>query len=197
MDGFHTPPCPFILNCDFFLLTDSNRPPPSTHPPHLLTHFCSFLKALAGRLHNVPSLKVSGDIRYNGHTFDEFNVVRTAGHVEQIDNHIPQLTVLETLQFAQTCQTGLVAENYNFVSQIQAAILKKYGASAQGSNVLLETYPSERRKEGGAPAETDEGRFLKLLEEVKCVRGIQVMIALRTLGIAHTKDTPVGDATIR
>ena len=45
-------------------------------------------------------------MRYNGHTFDEFNVAGTSGLVEQLDNLLPQLTVLETLQFAQTCQVG-------------------------------------------------------------------------------------------
>ena len=100
------------------------------------------------------------------------------------------MTVLETLQFAQTCQvqcfyledtctlnfpcnaawppfnapflslhqTGLVAENFNFVSQIQAAIL-----SGQGGQMAAE-------ESGGNPAlplDTDEGQFLRLLEEVR------------------------------
>ena len=43
----------------------------------------SFLKALSGRLERVSTLRQKGEIKYNGHTFDEFSVVRTAGFVEQ------------------------------------------------------------------------------------------------------------------
>ena len=94
-------------------------------------------------------------------------------------------------------QNGLVAENHNFVSQIQAAIVKDFGPEAQGSHTHLDSYPRQKDSVVERGGETDEGRFLLLLDEVKSARGIQVMIALRALGIAHTKDTPVGDSTIR
>jgi ABC-type multidrug transport system ATPase subunit len=36
-----------------------------------------------------------------------------------------------------------------------------------------------------------------MLNELKDARGIRIMTVLRMLGIAHTKDTPVGDSMLR
>ena len=47
---------------------------------------------------------MEGSIRYNGEDIDDFVVQRTAGYVDQHDRHIPNLTVLETTQFAAECQ---------------------------------------------------------------------------------------------
>eukprot|EP00955_Chlamydomonas_euryale_P093416 364785-Chlamydomonas_euryale.AAC.1 len=69
----------------------------------------SFMKYLCGRLTAV-GLKGSGDVRYNGHTFDEFNVIRTSANCGQIDVHIPNCTVLETLDFAHRCTQGSTAD---------------------------------------------------------------------------------------
>lgn len=55
--------------------------------------------------------QVSGDLRYNGHTQDEFVVERTAAFVQQVDNHVPTLSVRETLEFAYMCETGYGAES--------------------------------------------------------------------------------------
>ncbi len=41
-----------------------------------------------------------------------------------MDNHIPQLSVLETMQFAHMCQHGSTPELFNIIDQIEAAILK-------------------------------------------------------------------------
>ena len=41
---------------------------------------------------------------YNGYGFDEFVVPRTAAYVDQNSNHIAELTVRETLDFAQRVQ---------------------------------------------------------------------------------------------
>lgn len=46
----------------------------------------------------------SGSITYNGHTFDEFCIRRTSAYTSQTDNHIAELTVRETLDFAARCQ---------------------------------------------------------------------------------------------
>lgn len=50
------------------------------------------------------AVQVHGDILYNGKKFDDFVVERTAGYVEQTDQHYPILTVRETLDFAAWCQ---------------------------------------------------------------------------------------------
>jgi ABC-type multidrug transport system ATPase subunit len=46
----------------------------------------------------------SGSITYNGHKLEEFCVQRTAAYISQTDDHIPELTVRETLDFAARCQ---------------------------------------------------------------------------------------------
>ncbi|XP_022752647.1 ABC transporter G family member 31 isoform X2 [Durio zibethinus] len=63
----------------------------------------TLLLALAGKLDN-KTLKTSGDITYNGTKLDEFYVKRTSAYISQTDNHIPELTVRETLDFAARCQ---------------------------------------------------------------------------------------------
>ena len=47
--------------------------------------------------------QITGDITYNGHTFNEFEVRRTAAYINQIDLHLPTLTVRETMDFAAMC----------------------------------------------------------------------------------------------
>jgi ABC-type multidrug transport system ATPase subunit len=51
-----------------------------------------------------PSLQKSGSITYNGYEIDEFYVRRTSAYISQTDNHIPELTVRETLDFGARCQ---------------------------------------------------------------------------------------------
>ncbi|KAK5818388.1 hypothetical protein PVK06_023324 [Gossypium arboreum] len=63
----------------------------------------TLLLALAGKL-DYKSLKVSGDITYNGTNLNEFYVRRTSAYISQTDNHLPELTVRETFDFAARCQ---------------------------------------------------------------------------------------------
>ncbi|XP_055832839.1 ABC transporter G family member 31-like isoform X1 [Solanum dulcamara] len=62
----------------------------------------SLLLALSGKLDN--GLKKRGIITYNGHNLDEFCVQRTSAYISQTDNHIAELTVRETVDFAARCQ---------------------------------------------------------------------------------------------
>ncbi|GIL61721.1 hypothetical protein Vafri_16118 [Volvox africanus] len=79
----------------------------------------SFMRALTSRL--IPAQgKVSGDIRYNGYKLDEFNVLRSSAYVDQIDNHNPNLTVRETLDFAHACQVGLHGASFNLPAELAA-----------------------------------------------------------------------------
>lgn len=41
---------------------------------------------------------------YNGHELSEFLPERTAVYVEQEDQHMPELTVRETMNFSARCQ---------------------------------------------------------------------------------------------
>ena len=47
--------------------------------------------------------QVTGDIKYNGESLDSFIVKRTAAHVEQLDHHLANMTVHETLEFSYRC----------------------------------------------------------------------------------------------
>ncbi|KAA8543738.1 hypothetical protein F0562_022085 [Nyssa sinensis] len=62
----------------------------------------TLLLALAGKLD--CGLKKSGNITYNGHKLDDFCVQRTSAYISQTDNHIAELTVRETLDFAARCE---------------------------------------------------------------------------------------------
>ncbi|XBI06754.1 ABC transporter G family member 51 [Aegilops tauschii subsp. strangulata] len=62
----------------------------------------TLLLALAGKLDT--KLKKSGEITYNGIALDEFCVQRTSAYISQTDNHLGELTVRETLDFASKCQ---------------------------------------------------------------------------------------------
>ncbi|CAL5426860.1 unnamed protein product [Camellia sinensis] len=62
----------------------------------------TLLLALAGKLDHA--LKQTGNITYNGHKLDDFCVKRTSAYISQTDNHIAELTVRETLDFAARCQ---------------------------------------------------------------------------------------------
>ncbi|XP_062085164.1 ABC transporter G family member 31 [Humulus lupulus] len=62
----------------------------------------TLLLALAGKLDS--NLKKTGKITYNGHELDEFCVQRTSAYIGQTENHIAELTVRETLDFAARCQ---------------------------------------------------------------------------------------------
>ncbi|KAK0603587.1 hypothetical protein LWI29_006502 [Acer saccharum] len=62
----------------------------------------TLLLALAGKLDS--NLEKSGNVTYNGHHLHEFHVQRTSAYISQTDNHIPELTVRETLDFAARYQ---------------------------------------------------------------------------------------------
>ncbi|KAG8375511.1 hypothetical protein BUALT_Bualt10G0107400 [Buddleja alternifolia] len=81
----------------------------------------TFLLALAGRLApnlqfiylfsydivadlSEPTLKMSGDVTYNGHNLKEFTPQRTSAYASQQDSHIAEMTVREVLEFSGQCQ---------------------------------------------------------------------------------------------
>ncbi|KAJ4849439.1 hypothetical protein Tsubulata_041604, partial [Turnera subulata] len=62
----------------------------------------TLLKALSGKLDQ--SLKVTGEITYNGYKFNEFIPQKTSAYISQYDQHISEMTVRETLDFSARCQ---------------------------------------------------------------------------------------------
>ncbi|KAK9794008.1 hypothetical protein WJX73_008792 [Symbiochloris irregularis] len=62
----------------------------------------TLLKALAGKL-GGSGLYREGEVTYNGRSFKDFRVTRTAAYVEQEDVHMGELTVRETFDFGARC----------------------------------------------------------------------------------------------
>lgn len=57
------------------------------------------------RISNTPiSVKMSGNITYNGHNLKEFVPQRTSAYVSQQDWNVAEMTVRETLDFSARCQ---------------------------------------------------------------------------------------------
>jgi len=83
----------------------------------------SLLKALAGKL-DTKHLEVAGEVTYNGVGIDQFVVGRTASYVGQTDNHIAELTVRETLDFAARCQGGGYSELEELRAKEAALVIK-------------------------------------------------------------------------
>ena len=74
----------------------------------------------AGRLWKSKYLRKKGEVRYNGHSRREFNMARTIAMVDQIDQHIANLTVRETLEFAHICQVGICPFRQSQMSIVMA-----------------------------------------------------------------------------
>ncbi|XP_043687960.1 pleiotropic drug resistance protein 3-like [Telopea speciosissima] len=84
----------------------------------------TLMLALSGKLNQ--SLKVTGEISYNGHRLEEFVPQKTSTYISQHDLHIAEMTVRETLDFSACCQgVGSRAEIMMEVSrrEKQAGIL--------------------------------------------------------------------------
>ncbi len=52
----------------------------------------------------LQTVQVQGKVTYNDRELDRFVVHRTAAFMDQQDEHIPCLTVRETLNFSARCQ---------------------------------------------------------------------------------------------
>ena len=74
----------------------------------------------AGRLWKSKYLRKKGEVRYNGHSRREFNMARAIAMVDQIDQHIANLTVRETLEFAHICQVGSCLFRHSWMSLVLA-----------------------------------------------------------------------------
>ncbi|RVW77079.1 Pleiotropic drug resistance protein 1 [Vitis vinifera] len=70
--------------------------------------------ALSGKLDS--SLKVMGSVTYNGHGMNEFVPQRTAAYISQLDTHIGEMTVRETLAFSARCQG--VGDRYDMLAEL-------------------------------------------------------------------------------
>jgi ABC-type uncharacterized transport system fused permease/ATPase subunit len=62
----------------------------------------TLLQALSGKFSD--SVKVGGEVCYNGCSLSEFIPEKTSSYISQNDLHIPELSVRETLDFSACCQ---------------------------------------------------------------------------------------------
>nr|XP_034576554.1 ABC transporter G family member 50-like isoform X2 [Setaria viridis] len=130
----------------------------------------TLLQALAGRLDK--SLKVTGDISYNGYRLDEFVPEKTAVYISQYDLHIPDITVRETLDFSAQCQ-GV-------------------GSRAE---ILKEVNKRERMAE--ITPDRDINLFMKATAVAASEKSLQTDYILKIMGLDICADTMVGDAMRR
>ncbi|XVF19871.1 hypothetical protein REPUB_Repub11eG0148300 [Reevesia pubescens] len=132
----------------------------------------TLLLALAGKL-DKKSLKASGAITYNGTKLDEFYVKRTSAYISQTDNHIPELTVRETLDFAARCQ----------------------GASEGLGDCMKELTRLEKERKIRPVPEIDA--FMKASSVGGKKHSISTDYVLKVLGLDICSDTKVGNDMLR
>lgn len=131
----------------------------------------TLLLALAGKLDS--DLKKSGTITYNGHLLDEFCVQRTSAYISQTDDHIPELTVRETLDFAARCQ----------------------GASEGFAGYIRDL--SRMEKEMNIRPSPEIDAFMKASSVGGRKHSISTDYILKVLGLDICADTLVGNAMLR
>ncbi|XWS76714.1 hypothetical protein CRYUN_Cryun01aG0201500 [Craigia yunnanensis] len=130
----------------------------------------TLLQALSGKLN--PSLKVTGEISYNGYKFTEFVSQKTSAYISQYDLHISEMTVRETLDFSARCQ-------------------------GVGSRADMLKEVSRREKQSGIVPEPDIDTYMKAISIEGLKRTLQTDYILKILGLDICADTIVGDAMNR
>ncbi|XP_077218109.1 ABC transporter G family member 42-like [Tasmannia lanceolata] len=130
----------------------------------------TLLLALAAKLD--PTLKVKGEITYNGHELDEFVPQKTSAYISQNDVHIGEMTVKETLDFSAWCQG--VGSKYELLSEL-----------------------ARREKEAGIFPEAEVDLFMKATAMAGGESSLQTDYTLRILGLDICRDTMVGNEMMR
>ncbi|GAB4850284.1 transcription factor [Ancistrocladus abbreviatus] len=126
----------------------------------------TLLLALAGRLD--PTLKVNGEVTYNGHKLNEFVPQKTSAYISQNDIHMGLLTVRETLEFSAWCQG--VGSRYELLAEL-----------------------ARREKDAGVHPDPDVDLFMKATAMEGVQSNLIVDYTLRILGLDVCHDTLVGD----
>ncbi|XP_071932485.1 pleiotropic drug resistance protein 3 isoform X1 [Coffea arabica] len=126
----------------------------------------TLLKALSGNLNQ--SLKVTGDISYNGYKLTEFVPQKTSAYISQYDLHNGEMTLRETLDFSLRCQ-------------------------GVGSRAEIMTELSRREKEAGILPDPDIDTYMKASSVEGQKTTLRTDYILKILGIDTCADTLVGD----
>ncbi|XP_058191657.1 pleiotropic drug resistance protein 3-like isoform X2 [Rhododendron vialii] len=130
----------------------------------------TLLKALSGNLEK--SLKVSGEVFYNGYKLEEFVPQKTSTYVSQHDLHMPEMTVRETLDFSARCQ-------------------------GVGSRAEIMVEVSRREKQAGVVPDPDVHTYMKAISAEGQRTTLQTDYILKILGLDICADILVGDAMTR
>ncbi|KAL4325327.1 hypothetical protein GQ457_11G006290 [Hibiscus cannabinus] len=126
----------------------------------------TLLLALAGKLD--ASLRVKGEVTYNGYRLNEFVPKKTSAYISQNDLHIGEMTVKETLDFSARCQG--VGNRYDLLREL-----------------------ARREKEAGIFPEADVDLFMKATAMEGVESSLITDYTLKLLGLDICKDTIVGD----
>ncbi|XP_076910333.1 ABC transporter G family member 35-like isoform X1 [Bidens hawaiensis] len=129
----------------------------------------TLLLALSGKLDS--SLKVEGEIAYNGHKLSEFVPRKTSAYISQNDVHVGEMTVKETLDFSARCQ-------------------------GVGSRFEMLTELARREKQAGIFPKAEVDLFMKATA-IEGASNLITYYTLRILGLDVCRDTFVGDAMRR
>ncbi|CAA2946671.1 ABC transporter G family member 29-like [Olea europaea subsp. europaea] len=126
----------------------------------------TLLLALAGKLDS--SLRVKGDISYNGHGLKEFVPRKTSAYISQNDVHIGELTVRETFDFSARFQG--VGSRYELMKEV-----------------------AERERDAGIIPEKEVDLYMKAIAVEGAESNLITDYILRLLGLDICEDTIVGD----
>ncbi|KAE8705164.1 Pleiotropic drug resistance protein 12 [Hibiscus syriacus] len=126
----------------------------------------TLLLAMADKLDK--SLRVRGEVTYNGYKLQEFVARKTSAYISQNDVHVGEMTVKETFDFSARCQG--VGTRYDLLSEL-----------------------ARREKDAGILPEADVDLFMKATS----VHGVESSLitdyTLKILGLDICKDIIVGD----
>ncbi|KAB2008040.1 hypothetical protein ES319_D10G071300v1 [Gossypium barbadense] len=126
----------------------------------------TLLLALADKLD--PTLRVKGDVTYNGYKLKEFVARKTSAYISQNDVHVGEMTVKETLDFSARCQG--VGTRYDLLSEL-----------------------ARREKDAGIFPEADVDLFMKATSVEGVESSLITDYTLKILGLDICKDIIVGN----
>ncbi|KAL8105525.1 hypothetical protein AgCh_029351 [Apium graveolens] len=130
----------------------------------------TLLKALAGKLDK--SLKVDGEVTYNGTRVENLRPQEHAAYISQYNFHVPEMTVRETIDFSARCQ----------------------GVESR-KELLAEV--SRREKQAGYIPEADVDAYMKAISINGLEKTLQTDYILKILGLETCADTFVGSVMRR
>ncbi|KAK8366846.1 hypothetical protein V6Z11_A02G144100 [Gossypium hirsutum] len=130
----------------------------------------TFLLGLSGKLSH--SLKVAGEITYNGYRLEEFVPQKTSAYISQYDLHTPEMTAREILDFSARFQ-GI------------------------GSRAEIMKEVSRREKQPGIVPDPDIDAYMKAISVKGQESTLQTDYILKILGLDICADTRVGNAIRR